>query len=132
VFPAGSVATSQSPFFGAALDQAWHPFVGKLARLPGLTIVPVCFHGQNSRLFQAVTHVHYALRVALLFRETARRIGTPIRVSIGEPITSTSLEALGSREAVVAELRRRTLSLLGDDGPDPTAEFRWPSHISFD
>ncbi len=132
VFPAGSVATAQSPFRGPALDQAWHPFVGKLARLPGLTIVPVCFQGQNSRLFQVVSHVHYALRVALLFRETTRRMGTTIKVDLGEPIASAALDVLGSREAVVAELRRQTLSLRKGGAPDPMAEFHWPAHISFD
>ena len=131
VFPAGSVATAKAPFSGPALDLAWHPFVGKLARLPGLTIVPVCFHGQNSRLFQVMSHVHYALRIALLFRETARRTGSTIKVSVGEPIAAKSLEPLGSREALLAELRRRTISLLGPSGPDPMAEFTWPAHINF-
>jgi hypothetical protein len=36
------------------------------------------------------------------------------------------------RNAVMRELRLRTLSLAGSDGPDPLLEFRWPRHISFD
>ncbi len=76
VFPGGSVATSQRPFRGPAVEYAWHPFVGKLARLPGVTVVPVYFHGQNSRAFQILSHTNYALRIALLFRESVRRMGT--------------------------------------------------------
>ncbi len=106
--------------------------MGRLARLPGLTIVPVCFHGQNSRLFQAMSHVHYALRIALLFRETARRRGHSLKVSVGEPVAAKEIETFGARDAVLSELRRRTLSLLGRDFPDPMAEFKWPSHIRFD
>ncbi len=83
VFPAGSVSTAQNPFRGEALDAAWHPFAAKLARLPEVTVVPVCFHGQNSRLFQIASHIHYALRIALLFRETRVRAGTRIGVSVG-------------------------------------------------
>jgi putative hemolysin len=132
IFPAGSVSTSQRPFRGPALDAAWHPFVAKLALLPGVTVIPVCFHGQNSRMFQAVSHVHYALRIALLFRETRRLAGTRIAVSVGEPITGTELASLGSRELVVRELRCRTLSLRGPELPDPDQAFRWPAHISFD
>jgi putative hemolysin len=131
IFPAGSVSTSQSPFRGPALDAAWHPFAAKLALLPGTRVVPVFFHGQNSRLFQAASHVNYSLRVALLFRESRRRAGTRISVSVGEPVTAEELSRLGSRDAVIRELRRRTLMLRGPNAPDPDLEFRWPAHISF-
>ena len=53
VFPGGGVATSQKPFTGPAIESPWHPFVGKLARLPGVTVIPIYFHGQNSRLLGA-------------------------------------------------------------------------------
>ena len=94
VFPGGSVATSQRPFRGPAVEYAWHPFVGKLARLPGVTVVPVYFHGQNSRAFQILSHTNYALRIALLFRESVRRMGTSVKVSVGEPIAPEALAAL--------------------------------------
>ena len=132
VFPAGSVSTAQAPFTGPALDPQWHPFAGKLARLPGLTIVPVCFHGQNSRLFHIASHIHYVLRIALLFRETARRMGTTVKVSMGEPVTAAELCAEVGRENLLRELRRRTLSLAGDGAPDPALEFRWPDHVNPD
>lgn len=132
VFPAGSVSTAQAPFTGPALDPQWHPFVGKLARLPGLTIIPVCFHGQNSRLFHIASHIHYVLRIALLFRETARRIGTTVQVSVGNPVTCAELSAEAGRENILRELRRRTLSLAGEGAPDPALEFRWPDHVNPD
>jgi len=132
IFPAGSVSTAPSPFAAMAVDAAWHPFAAKLALIPGVTVVPVCFHGQNSRLFQLASHVHYALRVALLFRESRRREGTRISVDVGQAINPGELAALGSRDAVILELRRRTLSLRGPVAPPPELEFRWPSHITFD
>jgi putative hemolysin len=129
VFPAGGVSTAQSPLRGPALESAWHPFVGKLARTPGIAIVPVYFHGQNSRLFQLMSHTHYALRIALLFRETSRRIGETFKVSIGAPILQADLPAGCDRDSLLQFLRRRTLSLAGPNGPDPDAEFRWPAHV---
>jgi putative hemolysin len=132
IFPAGSVSTSQHPLHGPALDVAWHPFTAKLALLPGVTTVPVFFHGQNSRLFHAASHIHYALRVALLFRETLKRAGTRMRVSVGEPVSAAELAGVGPRAAVVAELRRRTLSLQGGAARPAEEAFRWPSHIRFD
>ena len=132
MFPAGSVSTATTPLRGPVVDAAWHPFAAKLALLPGVTVVPVCFQGQNTRLFQIASHVHYSLRVALLFWESRRRQGTSISVSIGTPIHVQELAGLGSRQAVIQELRRRTLSLRSPDAPPPDLEFRWPSHISFD
>ena len=132
LFPAGSVSTSTSPWRGPAVDAAWHTFAAKLALLPGVTVVPVCFQGENSRLFQIASHLHHALRVALLFRESRRRAGTRIAVALGESVAAEELAALGSRGAVITDLRRRTLSLRGPDAPPPDLEFRWPSHISFD
>ena len=132
IFPAGSVSTSPKPFRGEARDAAWHPFAAKLALLPGVTTIPVCFHGQNSRLFHMASHIHYALRVALLFGETLRRTGTRISVSAGAPLTAAELSGLGPRDRVVTELRRRTMALRGVEGAAADQIFRWPSHINFD
>ncbi len=132
VFPAGSVATAQHPFRGPALDHQWHPFVAKLARLPNITTVPIFFSGQNSRLFHIFSHVHYALRIALLFKETTRRIGTSITVKVGKPLLARDLPQTTNRLEVVKFLRHKTLSLAGQSGVDPEQVFVWPSHIKFD
>jgi putative hemolysin len=129
VFPSGGMATSQRPFRGPAVEYAWHPFVGKLARLPGVTVVPVYFHGQNSRAFQILSHTNYALRIALLFRESVRRMGTSLKVSMGQPIASDALARLPDRNAVIAELRHATLALGGAEAPSPELEFKFPKHV---
>lgn len=131
MFPGGSVSTSQSPWRGPATDPAWYPFLAKLATQPGVTIVPVFIHGQNSRLFQIASHVTYGLRIALLFRESARLEGGRVRMSIGAPVTSEQLPR-GDRDGIVRELRRRCYGLAGKNGPDADREFRWPKHIRWD
>jgi len=40
------------------------------------TVVPVFFEGQNSRLFQLASQISATLRLSLLFKEVAARIGT--------------------------------------------------------
>ncbi len=135
VFPGGSVATSQKPFSGAALDPAWHPFIAKLIVNTRATVVPVYFAGQNSRLFQIASHFNYTARLSLLFRETARRIGGRVDVAIGEPIAFADLAAFESRRDLLLELRRRTMALastLGKPAVDHRAEFVFPKHIKFD
>jgi putative hemolysin len=139
VFPGGSVATSARPLSGPALDPPWHPFIAKLIRQARASVVPVCFRGQNSRLFHIASHLHYVLRVSLLFYETARRIGATIPVAIGEPISADDLACFTDRRAMMLELRRRTLALAKDMAragdpplPDYRDEFHWPKHISWD
>ena len=132
IFPAGGVSTAQRPVSGPALDGVWHPFTAKLARIPGVRTIPVHFSGQNSRLFQILSHVHYALRIAVIFHETRRLMGRSIPVTVGEAIDASALAEHGDRTAVLRHLREQTLRLAGPDGPDPHVEFRWPAHINAD
>jgi putative hemolysin len=132
VFPGGGVATSQKPVTGPAIENPWHPFVGKLARLPGVTVVPVYFHGQNSRLFQIASHVNYALRVALLFRESVRRIGGKVQVSIGNPISEETINSFADRASTIQNLKAITLQLGGKEAPSPDLEFKFPKYVYSD
>jgi putative hemolysin len=134
IFPGGGVSFSQSALRGPAVDLAWAPFTAKLARIEGCTIVPVRFAGQNSRLFQIVSHVSMTLRTALLFHETARRIGKRVEVRIGEPIQAHDLRALPGRDTVLAMLRQRTYALASSsDGSLPASDiFMRPSVLAID
>ena len=78
-----NVATANKPLRGRAVDSAWHPFVGRLATIPGVTTLPLNISGQNSRLFQIASHLSYPLRIALVFYETCRRINRPIDIAVG-------------------------------------------------
>jgi len=130
LFPAGGVATANSPLGKCAVDSAWHPFVGRLACLPGVTTVPVHFSGQNSRLFQAASHFSYPLRVALIFHETRRRMGRPVDLTIGQPIEAAELQAMD--KGMIADfLRRKTVALAGSAAVDPSEVFIWPAHVKW-
>lgn len=128
VFPAGGVATANKPLTGRAVDAPWHPFVGRLATLPGVTTLPVHFSGQNSRLFQLASHSSYPLRVALIFHETRRRVGRVVDLRIGTPISAADL-ATCDRDQIAAELRRRCMVLASPALPDPDETYAWPNHI---
>ncbi len=130
VFPAGGVATANKPLSGRAVDSPWHPFVGRLATIPGVTTLPVHFSGQNSRLFQIASHTSYALRVALIFHETRRRIGRPLELRVGAPIPAAEIAQL-DRDQISADLRRRCMALAAPALQDPEEVFNWPSHIKW-
>lgn len=130
VFPAGGVATANRPLTGRAVDAPWHPFVGRLATIPGVTTLPVHFSGQNSRLFQIASHTSYPLRVALVFHETRRRIGQPVTIRLGAPIAAAELARL-DRDEVAAQLRRRCMSLAAPALRNPDETYVWPRHIKW-
>ena len=96
---------------GPAVDLPWAPFTAKLIRPPRAAVVPVYFVGQNSRLFQLASHLSLTLRLSLVFRETARRIGTALKVRVGRPIPFAEIDHLEDRIALVLELRKRTFEL---------------------
>lgn len=128
IFPAGGVATANRPLRGRAVDAPWHPFVGRLATIPGVTTVPIHFSGQNSRLFQIASHLSYPLRIALVFRETCRRIARPVEMAIGTPISAEELSRL-DRDTVTTELRRRAMGLAAPALIDPDEHYVWPAHV---
>ncbi|MFW5679335.1 MAG: lysophospholipid acyltransferase family protein [Pseudomonadota bacterium] len=110
VFPGGTVSTAPRPF-GPAVDPRWRPFTARLIHAAEAPVLPVCFVGQNSRLFQLASHVSMTLRLSLLFHEVANKIGTRQRIEIGDRIPYAELATLRDRQALVDELRRRTYAL---------------------
>jgi putative hemolysin len=124
IFPAGGISTSPKPWSRRAADPAWHPFVARLAARPGVKTVPIFVHGQNSRLFQVLSHVSYPLRIAMIFHETKRRLNQPVQVAIGAVLECAGMD----RDQIVEHLRTVTLSL---GGADPKAEYRFPKWFRF-
>lgn len=125
IFPAGGVATARKPFSRRAADAAWHPFISRLATRPGVQVLPVFIHGQNSRLFQVASHYSYPLRVALIFRETTRRMGRAVKLAVGAPMVLDEADKAG----IVARLRAATFALAGGKGPVANDEFVFPKRI---
>jgi len=78
-------------------------------------VVPIHFEGQNSRLFQAVTHISQTLRVALLINEFRAAIARPVRLRIGAPIARPAIEARrGDAVALMDFLRASVYGLSGE------------------
>jgi putative hemolysin len=110
VFPGGTVSTAPKAF-GPAVDPPWKPFTAKLIHAARAPVLPVCFVGQNSRLFQLASHVSLTLRMSLLFHEVANKIGSRQRIEIGDLVPYAELAALRDRAELITELRRRVYDL---------------------
>jgi putative hemolysin len=111
VFPGGTVSTAARPF-DKPMDPGWRTFTAKMIVRTGATVVPVFFEGHNSRLFQLASHVHSTLRLGMLIREFRTRMGTSVRIVVGEPIAQERLdEHRGDPKALMDFLRRSTYDL---------------------
>jgi putative hemolysin len=117
LFPAGGIATAPVGW-GAAQELEWKPFAAKLVASAEAAAVPVCFHGQNSRLFHLASQLSTTLRLALVIREMKQQMGATLPVSVGQPLPYDRLKQAESREALTARLREATAALRSP--PKPT------------
>lgn len=92
VFPGGTVSTARKPF-QTPLDPEWRAFTARMVAKSNATVVPIYFDGHTSRLFQLASHMHANLRMGLLIHEFKKRVDTPVRVVIGDPIAQDALQA---------------------------------------
>ena len=112
VFPAGGISTAPDRLGRErATDAPWQPFTAQLVQRCRATVVPVCFEGQNSRVFQIASHLSPVLRLSLIFCEVRSRIGTAMLVAVGRPVPFAALPACSDRQALADHLRALTYGL---------------------
>ncbi|MCR9145763.1 MAG: lysophospholipid acyltransferase family protein [Rhodobacteraceae bacterium] len=111
IFPGGAVSTAAKPF-AQPMDPNWRGFTARMIAKSGATVVPIFFEGHNSRVFQVASHVHVTLRMGLLIKEFGKRVDTPVRAVIGQPIDRDALAARASdTKSLMAFLRHKTYEL---------------------
>lgn len=121
VFPGGTVSTALKPF-SQPMDPGWRGFTARMIAKSEATVVPMFFAGHTSRLFQLASHLHSTLRMGLLIKEFKSRVGTPVEVVIGDPITRSDLAPyLKDTKALMDFLRHRTYEL----SPQPLKSFEY-------
>jgi len=100
IFPSGFVSTAGKLGTGQVIDAPWTNFAAKLISDARANVVPIFFHGQNSRAFHIASHLSESLRMAFLVRKAKIRFGTRFDVSIGDTLPYESLESIGGRKAL--------------------------------
>ena len=100
IFPSGMVSTGDKLGFGKVNDAPWTTFAAKLIRDAHATVVPLYFHGRNSRKFHVASHIAEPLRMALLIHEALKKAGEEIHLRIGDPLTWSSLNQHDTRRAL--------------------------------
>jgi putative hemolysin len=110
IFPGGGISTAVGPF-GQVTDLEWKLFAAKLIQMTQATVVPIYFHGQNSRLFQIVSQFSLTLRLSLIIHEVHRKMGDTLLMTIGDPIPYPHLADIRKRKDLTNYLRNITYGL---------------------
>lgn len=111
-FPAGAIGKTDKD--GMIVDRPWQPIVLQIIQKAKVPVIPIYFHGTNSRLFNFLGHHSVPLRTACLIRELLKKFNKPMRVSIGEPVSPEKQAEFGKDiEALGWYLRMQTYKLSG-------------------
>ena len=111
IFPSGMVSTADKFGFGTVRDAPWTTFAAKIIREAGATVVPIFFHGQNSRKFHVASHIGEPFRMAMLVHEAINKFGKTVEIEIGEPLTWSHLADRGGRQQLTDYLYQQVQSL---------------------
>ncbi|NBC83374.1 MAG: GNAT family N-acetyltransferase [Bacteroidetes bacterium] len=110
LFPAGEVSTRYHNSHGIT-DRTWQKQVIKLIHKAKVPVVPIYFHGNNSRIFHLLGLIHPHLRTARLPSEILNKKSKSIKVRIGHPITVGEQEEFADTFRFGLYLRARTYAL---------------------
>ncbi len=109
-FPAGAV--SKINLLGHLQDRQWQSSIIRLIMQLGVPVIPIYFHGRNSRWFNFLGLVSWKLRTMRLPAEVFRRKHSTIHISIGTPIMPDEIKAHSqSVESLGEYLKQTTYSL---------------------
>ncbi len=119
VFPGGTVSTALTPM-SHPMDPGWRGFTARMIAKSDATVLPIFFDGHTSRLFQMASHVHPTLRMGLLIKEFRKRVDTPVKIAVGQPIPRAELDARSKDTRELMDfLRKATYEL----SPTPFANY---------
>lgn len=120
IFPGGTVSTAVNPLFSRPMDPGWRGFTARMIAKSDATVVPVYFDGHTSKLFQVASRLHYTLRMGFMIKEFRKRVDTPVRVAIGNPIGRDALDPMARDSKQMMDfLRKATYDL----NPSPRKSF---------
>jgi putative hemolysin len=110
IFPAGEVSTYQTDS-NLIVDREWQESALKFIKKTEVPVIPVYFHGTNSRWFHILGRIHPLLRTAKLPSELFNKKNKTIRIRIGKPISLKEQAEFKDVARYGRYLRARTYSL---------------------
>lgn len=109
LFPAGEVSTNYAS--AMITDREWLVSALRFIKKNHVPIVPIYFHGTNSRIFHLLGRIHPALRTAKLPSELINKRDKTIKVRIGNPISVKEQDRFSDIHQFGRYLRAKTYCL---------------------
>ena len=109
IFPAGEVSTCRDDEM--IVDRPWEEAAMKLIKKAELPVIPIYFHGKNSRFFYRLSRISDTLRTAKLPSEMLTQKNRLIKVRIGNPISLKAQKEHENLNEFTEFLRRKTYML---------------------
>lgn len=109
LFPSGEVSTYKKGKL--VVDKSWNKEVLKLISSAKVPVIPVYFHGRNTRLFNFLSRLYPPLRTAKLPSEDLFNSKKKIQVRIGKPIKPKVQESFSNTHMLAEFIRKKTYIL---------------------
>lgn len=109
IFPAGEVSTHKDGKF--IVDKPWEEAALKLIKKAKVPVVPIYFHGRNSKLFYRLSKWSPIFRTAMIPSQVLSQRKRPLKVRIGQPISVQTQSEQENLEEFTDLLRRKTYIL---------------------
>lgn len=109
IFPAGEVSTHKDGKL--IVDKPWEEAALKLIKKAQVPVIPIYFHGKNSKLFYRLSKWNPIFRTAMIPSQILSQRNRPIKVRIGQPISVQTQNEQESLEEFTYLLRRKTYML---------------------
>lgn len=108
-FPAG--AMSKTTLRHGLQDRPWQDSVLQLIFKAKVPVIPIYFHGRNTRLCNIMGHVCWPLRSLMIPSEMFKKSGKTVRVSVGDPVSVEQQAQFKTPAELGAFLRDKTYDL---------------------
>ncbi|WP_111707288.1 GNAT family N-acyltransferase [Lutibacter citreus] len=109
IFPAGEVSTCKEGKL--IVDRPWEIGAIKFIQKAEVPVIPIYFHGKNTRLFYFLSKLNSTLRTAKLPSELLTQKERTIKVRIGKPISVANQKEYKDPKDFCDFIRRKTYML---------------------
>lgn len=108
-FPAG--AMSKTTLRNGLQDRPWQDSVLQIIYKAKVPVIPIFFHGRNTRLCNIMGHVCWPLRSLMIPSEMIKKSGKTIKVTVGQPISVEEQSKFQDYKSLGVYLREKTYEL---------------------
>ena len=114
LFPAREVSSYNKDYSGIS-DKKWDKSIMRLVQKANVPVIPIYFHGTNSKIFHLIGRINPFLRTAKIPSELMNKHKHTIKITIGKPIDTDTQKSYLTIDDYADFLRQQTYTLAHDE-----------------